>query len=188
MIKFRRLIEFNGIRNYRDSALSRHRLVMSLFPQDLGENSRLKGRILFRGEKNDKESIVLIRSELAPANISGVKVLLEDYTNLAFEEHMAFRVTAAPIERTKTGETFISDFDSQQVWLENKFAGSLKNSEIILSKEESIARDNKSTLKLVQFDGVAQLEDKASLIELLSHGVGRNKNYGAGLLTIRKLK
>lgn len=189
MVKVRDLLKFYGATNYRDDANSRHRMVMSVFPQYLGTYPRSKQRILYRFEKDATGARCLIRSSIPPANLNGVQTLEEKLSEDL--DHVAFRITANPMIRTGKQEKPIKEQYDQEEWIEQKLSAALSQLEIVDQKTEVVKRDwtsGKSVLQLVQFDGIAKVDDRGALKNLLLEGVGRNKNYGAGLLTIRPLR
>lgn len=189
MVKVREILRFYGATNYRDDANSRHRMVMSVFPQYLGIYPRSKQRILYRFEKDASGARCLIRSSIAPANLNGLQTLEEKLPEDL--DHVAFRITANPMIRTGKQERPIKDQYDQEEWIERKLSAALSQLEIVDQKAEVLKRERtngKSVLQLVQFDGIAKVDDPEALKGLLSEGVGRNRNYGAGLLTIRPLR
>lgn len=188
LIPFRRLLEVSGIRGYRDSAESRHRMVMALFPHVPENEARSSLGVLFRGERSKSESTVLIRSNRRPANIPGLKSLKEDFRRFELGQGVRFRVTVSPLKRSGNRERTIQDFDELESWLSNKFLPGLTGLEIIQLKEEEVRRGrSKNFVKLVQIDGIARINDLSALATILKSGVGRNKSYGAGLLTLANL-
>lgn len=185
MVSLRRLLSIGGIKRYRDSAESRHRLSMTLFPKELGTGSRSTINVLFRGERSTKESIVLIRSKIAPSNIPGVNTIKEDFSKFKKGQTVRFRVTVSPIVRSGSKERFLSDFDEIENWIAKRLTPSLSDIQVVSSKSEELQRGkSKNFVKLEQIDGVAKVDDVNSLVESLISGVGRNKSYGAGLLTV----
>lgn len=189
MVELHDLLRLSLIRKYSDNAISRHRLIMSIFPQHIGGNARADSKILFRCERSKDRSFVLIRSNTPPANLPGVNSIEENHEGLQKDMHVSFRITVTPIKRHGNKETSLSDFEDIEAWLGNRVEGVLSNIELIEIKNESINRekDSKNFLNLVQIDGVAKIEDAQLLENLLLNGVGRNKNYGAGLLTVRPI-
>lgn len=189
MVSLRRLLSIGDLKRYRDSAESRHRLVMSIFPKLIEQDPRSSGGVLFRGEKSLSESTVLIRSTIAPANVPGVHTVKEDFSIFESGRDVRFRITVSPIVRSqssgKTKERFISDFDEIEEWISNKLSPGLSKIQIISSKNEEVRRGkSKNFVKLEQIDGIAKVGDVSNLLQMLSIGIGRNKSYGAGLLTV----
>lgn len=191
-VDFKTILRFSGIGNYRDNAESRHKMIMSLFPQKLTPGlERTSEKILFRGEDLQHGPRFLIRSSTAPANLPGVETVIEPPINQVVKsgDNVIFRVTVSPIKRRGSKERFLTIPGEVEEWLQEKLAPALENVEIIQQKEETIMRDRfrKNFINLAQLDGVATVKNIEVLEELLVNGVGRNKSYGAGLLTIRKI-
>lgn len=188
LVPLRRLIQLNGIRGYRDSAESRHRMVMALFPIIEEEQARAKMAVLFRGERTKEESSVLIRSAVRPSNLPGIKTLRENFTRFDEQAAVRFRVTVSALKRSGDSERWISEFTELEGWLTEKLQPGLKELDLIQLKDEEIRRAGaKSFVKLTQIDGTAKIGDLEILEKLLRGGVGRNKSYGAGLLTLAAL-
>lgn len=189
LIKTIDLIRLFGVKNYRDTAESRHKLVMSLFPQGLGTEPRSHNNILFRFEKDSLGSRCLIRSQIPVANLNSVKSIEEQNITLKTGDYIHFRSVMNPVKRVRNKERFLQDEAEQEDWFINKFSPAMSNIEIIEIKNETVKRSLKSKdfVKLSQFDGIAQVEDAKQLQEFLSTGIGRGKSYGAGLLTVKRM-
>lgn len=186
MVETKRLLQLSDLRRYRDNAQSRHRMVMGLFPQDLGDDARGNAGILFRVERNSKGGFVLIRSSIAPVALSGVNSLRERYSHVEGDTVM-FRLTLNPVKRKGSKERFITGDEELEGYLHEKVSPFFESVEVVSMKSESLLRANKGRdfLPLTQFDGVATIGNLNDLNEALTNGIGRAKNYGAGLLTVR---
>lgn len=185
LVNLRRLVEINGIKRYRDNAESRHRMVMSLFPHVEDDEARRAMGVLFRGERNRNESLVLIRSTTPPAQLPGIKSLKENLARYNDESYVKFRVTVSPIVRYGNKERALFEFNDLEDWLQKRLSKALEEVELIQIKDEKVKRAKSNNfVKLVQTDGIAKIKDVDALIDLLQNGVGRNKSYGAGLLTL----
>lgn len=191
VIEFKTLLRYSDIKNYKDNAESRHKMIMSLFPAYIeGDEKRNSNKILFRGEDTSSYSRFLIRSEVPPSNLPGVQTIVEEsFQNYEVNSNVIFRVTVSPIRRRGNKERFISEPDELEEWITEKLSPALKDIEIIQTKDETVlrTRNRKNFIKLVQIDGIAKIGDVDRLEELLIKGVGRNKSYGCGLLTIREI-
>jgi CRISPR system Cascade subunit CasE len=168
-------------------------MIMALFPQDLGEHPREAAGVLFRFESgtlgNSRYgSRVLIRSSLPPANLPGLETIKErrEYQG---SDTVVFRIVGSPVVRRGSREAPLIDDDARELWLCKRFAGALKGMTLVNVKSEVIRRNRSiiEVVQLVEFDGIAVVEDSDALNRLLKVGVGRNKSYGAGLLTIKKI-
>jgi CRISPR-associated protein Cas6/Cse3/CasE subtype I-E len=52
-----------------------------------------------------------------------------------------------------------------------------------------IKREHQSSIiRTVQFDGVLQVVNPADFLGVLSHGIGRGKSYGCGLLSLAPVR
>lgn len=188
-IPFKKLLEVSEIKSYRDSAVSRHKLVMSVFPQLAGESARKKLGVLFRLEKSIRGSFFIVQSKVAPANIPGIETLAKnEEVSLHLGDQIRFRVTVSPIKRVGSKEVLITDYDEIEEWITQKLSSALSDVVVVNQKDERVARDKgRNFVKLVQIDGVASVSDVLKLSELIESGVGRNKNYGAGLLSVSRI-
>lgn len=189
-------IRQSGIPTYRDSARSRHRLVMSLFPDGLGSSPRSSAGVLFRLEAVRSGQRVtqrlLIRSAIRPLEVEGMRTVCEDLSLLPEPgSPVSFRVTASPISRKGSAEFHLRGHEEQESWLRSRLSGGLEEIEILdlglESPRRNPGKEPTPSVPLVQFDGVGAAGDTGALRDLLLHGVGRNKNYGAGLLTVRAI-
>lgn len=188
MVELRRALALADLKRFRDSAETRHRLVMGIFPQGLGSTPRSEASILFRGENSAKSAYFLIRSSLMPVALPGVKTLEEDFSHLTSESAVTFRLTLSPIRRQGKVERFLSDFDAIEELLQEKLTPALEELKLVSTRDETVYRQGgKAFVKLVQCDGVATVRDSQALEEALVKGVGRNKSYGAGLLTVKRI-
>jgi len=186
LVGTKRLLQLSDLHRYRDNAQSRHRMVMGLFPQGLGADARESAGVLFRVERNSKGGFVLIRSAIAPVALPGVNSLRERYSHVDGDT-VLFRLTLNPVKRKGNKERFISGDEELESYLHEKVSPFFENPEVVSMKRESVLRQNKGRefLPLTQFDGVATISDVHKLEEALTNGIGRAKNYGAGLLTVR---
>jgi CRISPR system Cascade subunit CasE len=191
-------LNLNGKKMYVDNAVSQHRAIMSLFPQGLGETPRAETGILFRVDFTASGLQVLMRSNIQPIQSTGVISMSEDFSSLEAGQYLRFRVTSSPIiryrdkrnDKHKLRERFLVSDNEREDWIIKKFSQAFveESIEVVSIIEREVKRDhskNSTFIKLVQFDGIAQVNDRDSLEMLLLSGVGRNKNYGAGLLTIK---
>lgn len=185
------LQEKEGIKRYFDAASTRHKSVMSLFPQVESENVRADLGVLFRVENTPKGSFFLIRSAVAPIVVDeGVRVLQEDFSGLSNGDAVQFRVTLNPIKRVDSKEIPIVDYDLREAFATNRLSSGLKDIHYSICNESIIPRNHnekKTNFQLIEFNGVATISDVKTLEEMLVNGVGRSKNYGCGLLTVKPL-
>ena len=104
---------------------------------------------------------------------------------------VSFRVTASPISRRGSSEFHLRGHEERESWLANRLSGGLGQLEIIDVSSEEPRRNHGNkpnpSVPLAQFDGVGTVDNPDRLRDLLTAGVGRNRNYGAGLLTIKPI-
>lgn len=76
-------------------------------------------------------------------------------------------------------------------WIANKLCPALKDVSVLNHRREVItdprSKDNphSMTVQIDTIDGVAVVKDPSELENILTHGIGREKAYGCGLLTVR---
>lgn len=166
----------------------RHRAVMSLFPPELpgSERERRAGTgILFRVEVTQSGTSVLVRSQIAPSRtVTGLRTREEDLT---FERgiRVRWRLAAAGVMRREGRDIGVNLERSVQRYL-TTLGGAIYDVEAC-AFDRQIVRGEKRTLPIDVADGVGFVSHPERLTELLSHGVGRSKAYGCGLLTVAVL-
>lgn len=191
LIEGSRLIQLSGLRRYRDSAIARHRLVMSLFPQGLGDNPRAAAGVLFRVERTRRGVVFLIRSTIAPAALPQLETVKESIDGFHSGDKVVFRWTANAVKRIEQKERYLIDFDELEEWAKQRLSPALEAIELVNTIDESLVRDHANVkgpkFRLTRIDGVATVKNVEALNSLLTDGVGRGKSYGAGLLTVKKI-
>lgn len=190
MVPMRDLIYFSKIGRYRDNALSRHRMIQSIYPSEIGDGSRKKLNLLYRFEKDFQGGRALIRSSVAPASLSQIKTITEKH-EYKHNDNVGFRVVINPIKRNGSKESFLTKTEDIEEYVEKRFFEALKDIHVVSMSSETLwrtnLRSNKNFLKLVQIDAVATVDEEDKFLNFIKNGVGRNKNYGAGLITARKI-
>lgn len=198
-----------------DTPDGRHRDVMSLFGSLPGVPRKDAG-ILFRLERlPGREPTYLIRSRVPvahPTPATETRIEPDDLPDAG--SNIAFRVSINAVQRPKSGKTRpvapdrdeLDDCDHRieeaekpasptvTPWLTERFRGALSEVTVLNHTREVVGatrRGTKSgTTMVIQvdiLDGVAKVADSALLARLLSEGVGRERAYGCGLLTIKRL-
>lgn len=175
--------------NYKDNANSRHKMVMSLFPQLEGENPRAKMNILYRVETTPQGSFFLIRSKIPPANIPTVETYKENLSRFQTGDTLRFRIVISPVTRHKKKDIPIYDTSDIEAWVLNKLSSFFSDTEITTINTGTIKRyqKNRNSVPMARIDGIATVSNTEILQDALISGIGRNKNYGAGLVTVVKL-
>ncbi|MDY3128291.1 MAG: type I-E CRISPR-associated protein Cas6/Cse3/CasE [Corynebacterium sp.] len=193
--------------NSLDSPTFRHRAVMGLFPSFDDANPRSRANILFRLETPATEApYFLIQSSIEPAQdetgeivtkevetalpevgstvvfrIAVNAIRRESFTNASGKR--SYRITPVPADHEETELNTIS------TWLSNKLSPAFAELEITNHRRNVLSdgRSHSMTVQVDSIDGVATVGDSTALAAALRDGVGREKAYGCGLLTIRPL-
>jgi CRISPR system Cascade subunit CasE len=174
-----------------------HRIVMHLFGHAGGENPRSTAGILFRVEPAGpgRAGALLIRSSEKPINALDGMVFREEGTAPAPETPVAFRLAANAVRRQKDGgvvpvprdDAAVEGFDSMTDWVAGNLAGALRDVELLNHDRNVVGIRSGRTVQTDLVDGFGVVEDLDRLQSLLAAGVGRAKNYGCGLLTIKAI-
>lgn len=166
----------------------RHRAVMSLFPPELpgSERERRAGTgILFRVEATQSGTSVLVRSQIAPSRtVTGLRTRTE---SLGYDEgaRVRWRTSYAGVYRNGRNE-FRADPEHSANRVLDVLSPVMDEATVIGGSRE-IAKGSARSLAVDIFDGVGIVCDPDGLARLLSHGLGRSKAYGCGLLTVAVL-
>lgn len=123
-------------------------------------------------------------------------------------QHWRFRLTANPVvSRSQPGRTASRRLphvtgDQQQQWLTQRAerlgfavsADSHDNPNILVRERKDLRfphtdahSAHKVTIRAVTFEGVLEVLDPLALRSALSHGIGRGKAFGCGLMTLAPL-
>lgn len=89
---------------------------------------------------------------------------------------------------TQTVDDSVSGLNANQ-WLHNKFRGaaSIDDGSLLLKEESSSYVKKHSGVvrsKKVRYQGVLHIEDVSMMKDILIRGIGREKAYGCGLVTL----
>lgn len=188
-----------------------HRRVMSLFPDDLGEQPRRSGGVLFRVESAGAGMRVLIQSSQRPdvsalpdgygdVGVIGMKGLLDSLTN---GMRVRYRLTANPSKQYARGHTgpgrpgqrvALHGEQAEEWWLSRAGKAGLALETMVMIPRPD-ATDSGHRIKgrgmrhaVAQFDGTATVVDAATLQDAIVNGVGRGKAFGCGMLSILPLR
>lgn len=209
----RELIERSGRRE--DTPDNRHRDVMSLFGSLPGVPRKDAG-ILFRLERlPGREPTYLVRSRVPvahPTSTTKSRIELNDVPPVG--SNIAFRVSVNAVQRPKSGKTRpvapdrgdVDDGDcgsdgadkpaspTVTPWLMERFRGAMSELTVLNHTREVLGTtrygakpDANKVIQVDIIDGVAKVADVGILAQLLAEGVGRERAYGCGLLTIKRL-
>ncbi|HEX9228974.1 MAG TPA: type I-E CRISPR-associated protein Cas6/Cse3/CasE [Arthrobacter sp.] len=174
-----------------------HRSVMHMFGHVGGKHPRADAGIIFRVEPAAPGSpaALLIRSAQKPVGRVDGMAVREEGEAPAAGTPVAFRLAANAVRRKKDGgvspvprdDAPVEGFDSMTDWVTNKFAGALHDVELINHDRNVLGVRSGRTVQTDLVDGFAVVSDPAQLAALMAAGVGRAKNYGCGLLTVKAI-
>ncbi|UBI02231.1 type I-E CRISPR-associated protein Cas6/Cse3/CasE [Corynebacterium freneyi] len=195
-----------------DSPTFRHRAVMSLFGP-LEDGSREKAGILFRLERIPGQApFFLVQSAVRPDNVDGVDgVEMKEWVfpELVAGRPVSFRLAANAVRRRTVVEagkrrTVVSsvpfDHNDDAVesgemtvspWIRQKLAGALADVQVTNHLRDVLqdpsVNGRRKALQVDTIDGIGLVEDVEALRAMVEGGVGREKAYGCGLLSVRPL-
>lgn len=180
-----------------------HNWVESSFPSEQNQGIRL--RHLWRIDKLGNHDYLLVVSQAPPDSVALAKYGVEgtaetkDYKpfldQLAEGQLLRFRLTANPTTSIKSehqsrGRVVPHVTTQQQLdWLISRAANhgfSIGSVELVERDYPILRHKNNPAVKLsrVSFEGILQVTDVAQLRLALQTGIGREKAYGMGLLTV----
>lgn len=187
--------------------LALHGTVMRLFGPINGPSPRATAGILFRLEPAapGRAPALLIRSALAPVTTVPGLLTREEPAAPAAGTPVAFRLSANAIRRRGTSVTVSGrkrthstmsgsvprDDDPANTgpamteWVADKLAGAIDAVELLNHDRQVIGNKTSRTVQTDLVDGFGIIEDPEKLTVLLAAGIGRAKNYGCGLLTVK---
>ncbi|MCX4554283.1 type I-E CRISPR-associated protein Cas6/Cse3/CasE [Streptomyces sp. NBC_01500] len=192
-------------------AIGMHRRLMSLFPQDAGNDPRARFGVLFRTEDTPAGPHVLIQSTHEPDLTQipdGYGTTLARPLDALLDAirpglTVRYRCVASPVR--KPGATTRALYNLPPVvalkgtaadewWFRQADAAGLKSLTLTSHPMDTIQGQRKSdnptaTLQHIrhtrtQFDGTAAIIDPGLLRTKITEGIGRGKAYGCGLLSI----
>lgn len=186
----------------------RHRAVMGLFPEIDSDFPRGRRNILFRLETPAGEApYFLIQSDIAPTKSSVPEILTKEVELEAPRtgSMVVFRIALNAVRRQSytdfSGKRSYRvspvqpdhvDTESETItpWLSHKLSLALADLEITNHRREVLEDHYKKAMMRLQvdsIDGVAVVADESALLTALHIGVGREKAYGCGLLSIKAI-
>ena len=197
-------------RRERTDAGAMHRRVMSLFPDNLPAQPRATTGALFRVDQDNAGIFVLIQSVLPPdpAKLpTGYGPILTKNMAPLIElcrpgMSVKYRIIGNAIRRLgplttagRSGQVIpLRGSDAHAWWQRQAATAGLAVQDIhaTVLPPGTTGRDEADATQRTphdrtQFDGNATITDPAALIAAMSHGIGRAKSYGCGLLTIAPL-
>lgn len=172
-----------------------HRAVMSLFPHSLSVSARAFANILFRLDHINNQVTALIQSttppvdEALPPNARTLTLAGAQWDQPEGAT-VRFRVAVNPITRIRSKESLVP-LPKMQSWIDSKLSGALSDITVLnhARSTQGTARGNRrpGQITIDTIDGTATINNTELLNHLRTNGVGRAKNYGAGLLTTQRI-
>jgi CRISPR system Cascade subunit CasE len=176
-----------------------HSSVMRLFgplPQLPGSGARSAAGVLFRVEPVTDGVIpfVLIRSKFAPVVTTSTMRTGVDLPNPGTGATISFRVAVNAVRRarrTQNGAAGITPVPADELpdYLAERLTPALSDVVIFNHSRTVIGLkgNGRAPVQTDLFDGIAVIADMSALELALEHGVGRAKNFGCGMLTVRAM-
>jgi CRISPR system Cascade subunit CasE len=187
------------------SAVLMHKRVMSLFPDGLGDQARLKAGVLYRAEEAPGGARLLVQAQLEPgpgrlpAGYGAVQVRELDPLLRWLQPGalVRYRLAASTCMRRQRKEVVpLRGADAENWWTARAPAAGLDLQSLTSRspgdpagykpKDDGTGGD-RIRHPLTQFDGIAAVTDPAALTTAIITGVGRGKSHGCGLLSIAPL-
>jgi CRISPR system Cascade subunit CasE len=180
-----------------------HRALWRLFPED----ADAERDYLFRVERSGQQQAeVLMQSCREPVahELPGIKLMASrDYPlNLSMNQRLRFLLVANPVktisdengrlnskgEVKKCRVPLIHEVE-WRAWLERKLAGVVDLETVIAEKRFPLnfrkAKEKRvGKIQPVNFEGILQVKDSSSFVDLVSSGIGPAKAFGCGLLSL----
>lgn len=164
---------------------------------------RDEGEILYRIMQQNNSYFLYVQSK-DPFNVSDASEygltlnksfnVEKMFENLAVGDRIVFNTVVTPVRVNKAGsgkKEFIQNYIDRQKWVNRKFhEGGLKD---VSYREEQIGQlaftRNKTEIRVpfVEVSGSARIIDKEKFLQMVKAGVGKHKNFGAGLIMFRSV-
>lgn len=192
-----------GVRADLRDVVSMHRTLMSMLPDDLGDQARQRAGLLFRLDDTRSGMLLLVQSKVrleldrlpAGYGVADERSLEPMLAGLAPGRAVRYRLAANASkrlwkgdERRRSGQIVaLSGLAADQWWIDRAPAYGLQL-QTLRSEPLPAVRGQRSgkTVQhaLVRYDGVAIIEKPEVLREGVLSGIGRGKAYGCGLLSM----
>lgn len=184
-----------------------HNWVEQAFPDEM--NQRIRSRKLWRIDQIAGKKYLLLVSETKPdcnqMELYAVKgsFACKNYApflnSIKQGDYYRFRVTLNPVrsvseEGKKRGKVYpvYAEADQRKFFLERTAKHGFRVEEeqflIVERGEESLRKKGKGRIDLVKavYEGRLTVEDSSAFTKLLCYGMGREKAYGFGMMTVIK--
>ena len=182
-----------------------HRALWRLFPED----ADAERDFLFRVERSGQQQAeVLIQSCREPVarELPGVKLLARRDYPLSFSvsQRLRFLLVANPVKtindengrlnskgEVKKCRVSLIHEEEWRAWLERKLAGIADLETVIAEKRlplnfRKTKEKRVGKIQPVNFEGILQVKDSSSFMDLVSSGIGPAKAFGCGLLSLAR--
>lgn len=185
-----------------------HNWVEQCFPNEIKQSNRT--RKLWRIDRLNGKSYLLILSETPPSLIEMEKYGVQgsaqtkDYNDhlgkLKKGGRMRFRIVVNPVhsvmEKGKRGieKPHITSFHQIQYFMDrtekNGFHVDENEIQLVERNFELLRKPGQKPIRVVKavFEGVLTITDLELFIQVLTHGMGKKKAYGFGLITVIPLE
>jgi CRISPR system Cascade subunit CasE len=126
--------------------------------------------------------------DLEPGQVVTFSVALNAVRRKTIQIDGARRTKIQPVPEDHDNEALENGETTITPWLQGKLSTALEEIQVV-NHLRDILHDSGSggvmTIQVDSIDGVAQVKDPIALKELLATGIGREKAYGCGLLSVR---
>ncbi|MFG3480103.1 type I-E CRISPR-associated protein Cas6/Cse3/CasE [Streptomyces sp. NPDC047980] len=186
---------------------SLHKTLMRLVPDNLGPHPRARAGLLFRLETGP-EPVLLIQTAHQPDlnalprryGTAQTRNIAPMFTALRPGMPVRYRITAAPtiarsagtphphpVTGKRRGKTTPLTGDAADAWWHRRALAAGLEPLTSHATPRPFPRKDHSRIgpyTLTQFEGHARITDTDLLTTAVTHGIGKAKNYGAGLLSL----
>lgn len=201
-------LKLKTVRNDLSDMNMLHKTLMSAFP-DMSGQGRMKVQLLFRVEPN---SVILAQSTIKPdwSKLSGAYETFEkviDLKTLPLEQGLIlnFRLTANPVWkrpglknpiplREEYPQEYILKYKLDKPpptvidWISRKRSNDLGFEIISCSTSFPTFSNQKVKISYCTYNGQLRLTDRSSFVKTLKEGIGKEKAYGCGLLSVAPVR
>ena len=165
-----------------------HRWVTSQF-----HCRRDEGGLLYRVIRKRDASWLYIQSAdpFMKADLDRTGMELASETELgapAASEPVIFSIVCTPVREKLHGKAFIADPAERKAWLMGKLGGCMDMMSmdeirtLKLSVKGPSGDKSRHAMGAAEYAGIAEVKDPELFMETVARGIGKAKNYGAGLL------
>lgn len=180
-----------------------HCLVYSAFPN---KEAAIAARVLFRFDLEDEIGYLYVQSKAPPdwSRLTKANIKLDIIGPLPYEipkgDRFQFRLLARPTYRIgkkdnpqKGERRYLIAETEQREWLDRKAKthGFVVENCLLLNRiwydsknPETLPNGNLKPLHSVQFDGILSVTEREKFEEAVRNGIGTQKAYGFGLLSL----